>query len=91
MTSGLSSFALGGGATQKQRVSYFYDGNTAMLICQDAISGSPFQPFVNVMETRWISCISLTNEIYTLPKLLLTPSYFSLSNRRRRKLQLWAW
>ncbi|KAF9302106.1 histone deacetylase [Mortierella antarctica] len=25
MTSGLSSFALGGGATQKQRVSYFYD------------------------------------------------------------------
>jgi len=51
MTSGLSSFALGGGATQKQRVSYFYDGNTAMLICQDAISGSPFQPFVNVMET----------------------------------------
>lgn len=27
MTSGFSSFALGGGATQKQRVSYFYDGN----------------------------------------------------------------
>lgn len=26
MTTGLSSFALGGGATQKQRVSYFYDG-----------------------------------------------------------------
>lgn len=27
MTTGFSSFALGGGATQKQRVSYFYDGN----------------------------------------------------------------